>query len=423
MDIRDNHPRQPIYISVPSGPSNIYTSNDPFHGVVRVNPKSRCQRVTITFRGRTKCSITMTSGNGTTTYKEKPDFFSYTLELFSAETQDESYDILKLGITEDNRVELPFYFQWPEKIELSPGKKWTKSRWFEHEKGGPLPPSYKYTTFRGNNQSVEYLLEAKLYINSRSLPQIEVQCPLIFRPPRPSNVPGLSPTTQILRPISKQLRERGTFIRTHRFHPNYDPNRGLRGKIKEKWTKNNTTTPTVNFRLEPTFPSTIAAGEPVNFTLSLTHLSRSDEIVEAPPIYLRRVLVQLISQLHIRVPHNSMFHSDDDLTEKYDDRITLMNRVFEGEGVMIYDGLPVKTKTFPLGIAPQFRNWGLSLGHMVEVRVWGECGKESFATAPAKGKVSIATSERRGGDAEVGANGEPPTLNCDVAPPPYRELC
>lgn len=99
-------------------------------------------QVNISFRGRMKCAITRSNGQSSTTYKEKPEFFHRTVELFTSSTGLPSYDILSRGITDDDRVELPFEFIWPERTELSPGEKWRASPLFAHRPEGRLPPTY-----------------------------------------------------------------------------------------------------------------------------------------------------------------------------------------------------------------------------------------------------------------------------------------
>jgi len=159
-----------------------------------------------------KCAITRSNGQSSTTYKEKPEFFHRTIELFTSSTGGPSYDILSRGITDDDRVELPFEFTWPERTELPPGEKWHPSEYFAHGPGGILPPTY--IRLGSNEQLVEvgnkyhdsttsshlltrylrvwqYFLEARLFTHGRYSPAQESRCPLTYWPV--FSMPGLSP--------------------------------------------------------------------------------------------------------------------------------------------------------------------------------------------------------------------------------------
>lgn len=344
------------------------------------------------------------------------------MELFSSNAGGESYDILGFGVSEDDRVDLPFEFRWPDKTETRLPKLWgegSAGRVFEGQPGSPLPPSYTYHGTR-NDQIVEYFLEARLYVESKYAPKMEVRCPLILRPAPPLHIPD--PIPPVATPRNCLGSQREIWLRTHKLHPDYDPNEGLRDKIKHSFTKHRDTTPFIKFKLEVHCPSIILAREPVVMSVSLTHLERSNDLPDPPPIFLRRVRIRLVSRLDVRVPHTG-FIIDTELTECHSDKRILLDREFRtGDGELLYDGLPVRTVPLPTHITPQFKTYGLALEHMIEVRLWGECAKEKFELTPVWGKVVIASGKRHDGDAPESASGAPPSLEEDAAPPPYQVL-
>lgn len=388
-------------------------------------------QVNISFRGRTKCAITRSNGQSSTTYKEKPPFFVHEQELYSSPTGGQSYDIVCAlqGVTEDDRVELPFEFTWPERIELGPGAKWLPSPSFEHEGGGPLPPSY----YRGgsNEQIVEYFLEARLYTGGRYAPSQEIRCPLTFRssPPIPDPIPPLPSVRTI-------YSSGGIQTRTHRLHPDYDPDEGWRARLKHGWNKDKPTTPYANYKIGVSCPSVITAGEPIVLSLSLDHLERSKDIPDPPLVYLRRISVRLSSYLRVRIPPRSLFGSSDMNDDHTDKHVCLDKSFHTGEGHLIFDGLTVTTSPLPVHLVPPFKTFGLDLTHRLKVELWGECAREKFRFTPVQGPVLILGrgSPRIDGSSSDspspvldakdggGAAEAPPALEEDTAPPPYQVL-
>jgi hypothetical protein len=182
MPDRANSAYKAIYVDVSPSPSHIHTTGSPVRGRVRVDPSKRPQRVSIAFRGREKCSITRRNGNRSTTYKEKPAYFAYELDLFSSATGGASYDIVSYGITEDNKVDLAFEFHFPDTMQIQhPPSMWRESGQFTYHLG-ELPPSYHYhESYSADEQIVEYYLEARLYTESQIMPTIEVRQLVMFR--------------------------------------------------------------------------------------------------------------------------------------------------------------------------------------------------------------------------------------------------
>jgi hypothetical protein len=110
-------------------------------------------------RGRLKIDIPLQS-------KMRPLFFTHRLNLFTADTAGSSYDIVKLGVAEDGRVELSFTFSFPYMVELIPNDTFTSMREFEHRLGHLLPPTYTYkppgSSLGPLYLRVEYFLEAEI---------------------------------------------------------------------------------------------------------------------------------------------------------------------------------------------------------------------------------------------------------------------
>jgi hypothetical protein len=378
-----------------------------------------------------KCAITRSNGQSSTTYKEKPEFFSRTLELYSSPTGSQSYDIVCAlhGIAEDDRVELPFEFTWPERTETSPGSRWLPSPSFEHECGGPLPPTF----YRGssNEQLVEYFLEAKLYTAGRYNASQEVRCPLNYRPSPsiPNPIPPL-PTAYAM------YSSRGITARTHRLHPEYDPNEGWRARIKHSWNKDKDTTPYASYKIDVSCPSVVTSGKPIVLSLSLNHLERSKDIPDPPPVHLRRISVRLSSHVGVRVPSHSLFGSSD-MNDTHNDKHTFLDKSFDkDEGLLIFDGMNAATAEVPLRLAPAFKTYGLELTHRLKVELWGECAREKFRFRPVQGPISIVACRSPPTDGlppsllpppfdamGAGAAGEaPPGMEADTAPPLYQVL-
>ncbi|KAF1965904.1 hypothetical protein BU23DRAFT_603956 [Bimuria novae-zelandiae CBS 107.79] len=393
---RINQPQKDIFVFIPDQ-GRSWTSGDVVRGAVRVRPTSRPQRVNISFRGRMKCSITRSNGSSSTTYKEKPEFFRRDLELFASTTSGPSYDIVSQGVTDDDRVELPFEFTWPETTEQPTGPKWLPSPYFQNQPGGTLPPTF----IRGaaNVQLVEYFLEARLFCIGKYSPSQEVRCPLRFRPSSP--IPDPIPLLPNVRTIYST---RGITVQTHRLYPDYDPNEGFRAWLKARWDRDKA--PTANFKVNVSCPSVVVSRAPIVLTFQLEHGERSKDIPDPPPVYLRRI------------------------------NECIMDKSFDvDEELLLYDGATVTTNKFPVHIAPGFQTYGLSLDHKVKVELWVECAREKLRYMPVQGPIMIVEGNTLRRDSappppshsnefkatETSAEAPPPADE-DTAPPPYQVL-
>lgn len=304
-----------------------------------------------------KCAITNSNGQNSHTYKRKLEFFSRTLELYPSPDSGQSYDI----VTEDGRIELPFEFHWPERTEIPPDSKWLQSPCFEHECGGPLPPTYGC---KSNLQPVEYFLEARFYTGGKPKASQEVRCPLKYRPSQliPDPIPSLPK-------VHTKYSPSGLITRTHRLHPEYDPNEGWCARIKHRWNKDKDTTPYANYEIDVSCLSVVTAGQPITLSLSLNHLERSKDIPDPPPVHLRRIRVRLSSLLRVRIPFR-MFSQDRELIDYRKYKHNILNQRFDtGEELLIFDGMNVTTGDVPLSLEPAFKTYGLELTHKLKVEL------------------------------------------------------
>ncbi|KAF2250551.1 hypothetical protein BU26DRAFT_517382 [Trematosphaeria pertusa] len=414
-----NHEHCPIFIAHRA--LHTYTSGELVRGVVRVDPKTRPHRIVLTFTGRLHVVIVRSNGQSSQTFKAKPELFSRELILFSSPTPGASYDIVRVhGVTGDDRVELPFEFEFPECVEGDGGGLYRPEDGFESQPGHVLPPSFGMFDglYHGgeSSQRVDYFLEAKLYTSSTGSPSAQVRSWLSYRPPAPA-LPAIP--TALPQPTYYGLR--GTYARTYRLHPHYDPNEKLLAKIKHSWTKHNASTPFARFRVSATCPAVLTTGCPIPISLSLLHMDRSKDIPDPPPIYLRRVRVRLTSTLDVRIARYSVFSTRQALRDSHRNKGTLLDQEYKtGNEMLLYDGLELATVRFPEEIAPGFSSYAMHLEHQLEVRIWGECAKEKFEVVGAFGRVVVVADVERPRREMLVAEERPPEFDEDGAPPPYQ---
>lgn len=364
-----------------------------------------------------KCTITRSNGQSSEIYKEKPEFFYRNLELFVSDADGPSYDIVSQGVTDDDRVELPFEFTWPERTELPPGPKWLPHPYFEHFEGTRLPTTYTRITstrMAGNRQLVEYFLEARLFTSRKDYRSQEVRCPLTYRPYQ--HVPNPIPP---LRTASSLISSQGITAQTHRLHPEYDPNEGFRARVKASWHKDKA--PYAKFKVDVSCPSVVVSGLPVTLTFHLDHVERSKEIPDPPPVYLRHISVSISTKLEVRIPSRSLLGSRD-MRYTYTDKWILLDKSFDaGEELLLFDGATAPTAKFPLHLEPAFRTFGLALNHVLKVELWGECAREKFRFIPVQGPIMIVERSNLQVNSVL-PPAPPPKHDTDVPPPPYQVL-
>ena len=219
---------------------------------------------------------------------------------------------------------------------------------------------------------------------------------------------------------------------THRLSPDYDPNEGLRARIKARWDKDKA--PWARFKIDVSCPSVVTSGLPITLTLNLAHVERSEELPHPPPVYLRHISAKLTSKLHVRIPSRSLIGSSD-MTDTHTDRQTLMDESYYNEGEILFDGATKTISKFPSHLVPAFQTFGLSLVHTLKIELWGECAKEKFHVTPLKEDIVIVADSSHQSDElqppdsplknekSVESSAEaPPPEDDDTAPPPYQVL-
>jgi hypothetical protein len=118
MVLQANRIYGPIYIaeleSTPSNGSRYYTSGETIRGTVSVDPKSQPQRIEIVFHDRVNWAMVDTRDeNGNRAYDEDVELFSYRFQLFTSSASGQRYDLMNIGVTPNNRVEIPFESIFP----------------------------------------------------------------------------------------------------------------------------------------------------------------------------------------------------------------------------------------------------------------------------------------------------------------------
>lgn len=223
---------------------------------------------------------------------------------------------------------------------------------------------------------------------------------------------------------------RAIMAQTHRLSPDYDPNEGLRARIKARWDKGKA--PWARFKIDVSCPSVVTSGLPVTLTFSLAHDERSKELVDPPPVYLRRISAKLTSKLRVRIPSRALLGSSD-MTDTHTDKQTLMDKLYYNAGQMLFDGATETTPIYPAHLVPAFQTFGLALEHTLKIELWGECAQEKFHITPFKEKLVIAKDIPGQSDeapnplpgyvkvAESSADAPPPEDD-DTVPPPYQVL-
>lgn len=367
-----------------------FTCGDVVRGTVNVDPLKRPQRVRIFFQGRSKFSNDPSQGNTSTTYRVKIPFFEYSLELFNSTSDGQSYDILSRGVNADNKVELPFEFVFPDKVELDPPKEFTKEfrdvKGFEREKGFALPPTYEFTGSSTCEQIVEYYLQAEIFTDHRLIVEKHVRQSLQFVPPGPVLPEG---DTRYV-----QTHPMNVLCRTHRLDPTYDPNEGTLSRLKNRMKKKDPSTPSASFAILAQIPRTASKTSILKrITISLIHGERSDIIMDPPPVYLREIRVRVLPTLYVRMPTSFVGYIDGNMYDAHTSKQHLFDRRFE-EPILMFDGMKIDN----LGRrnmgevqlqCSDFTSYGLVLTHRVEVHMSLLCAGEKFDILACRGPVTI----------------------------------
>ncbi|KAJ4338237.1 hypothetical protein N0V95_008095 [Ascochyta clinopodiicola] len=385
-------------------PQHIYTTGDIVRGVVRVDPTARPKNVTILFKGI--CVLYDKDFAACNT-----DLFGYEQKLFTSSGNSENYDILRKGTADDGKVELPFQFTFPHVVAQMPpsGRNWHYSKdslghpRFQHSPGFLLPPTCTASTNAGVAVAprVSYYLEARIDSSFRVRQEVK------FVPPAPEyDLLLLQPNFDFGTNLPKR-QCRYKFIRTRKLLPNYKENGNKLAKVKDFLVEKElffgletfSEIPFYRFNVLATPPRVIVIGSDFPILITLQHLDRSSSIPEPPPLFLRRVRVQMVSTYEFFVPQpkHAVNHTNEHI-DHVEHTTTLIDRKFaSGNGEPIQDGLnlakfgDVRKLMADESVAPSFSSYGMNLQHVIQVEIWGECvGNEWFGIV-CKDKVQFVS--------------------------------
>jgi hypothetical protein len=400
-----NLAQNPLYIDVFSDAKHVYTAGDLVHGVVRVDPTARPQNVSIVFKG---ISVLYGKHAGC-----KTELFSLEQGLFTSSGAGENYDILRQGTAADGRVELTFQFTFPHVAVETPlaGRSWHYSKdsyghpRFQHSPGFPLPPSCTtlMKTEVAVTSGVSYYLEAKADSSLRIRQEVK------FMPPAPEyDLSLLQPNLDFGTTLPKQ-QCRYKFIRTRKLLPPTTEQRNsklsrMKDFLVEKELFFGIETfdeiPFYRFNVLATPPRVIVIGSDFPLHITLQHLDRSASVPGPPPLFLRRVRVQVVStyETFVPQPHNSVTRGAEHI-DRAQRTTTLLDTKFNtGDGLKLEDGINIAN----LGelqihkeddrFVPSFSSYGMTLEHELQVEMWGECVKNEWSGIVCKEKVQLVSA-------------------------------
>lgn len=395
-----------LYIDVFSDAKHIYTAGDIVHGKVRIDPTARPQNVSIVFKGISLLYDKDFEGC-------KTEFFRLERELFTSSGTGESYDILRQGTAEDGKVELPFEFTFPHiAVQTPPAeRKWHHSKdsyghpRFQHSPGFPLPPTC--TTLMNAETAVSpgiiYYLEARADSTLRIRQEVK------FMPPAPEyDLLLLQPNLDFGTTLPKQ-QCRYKFIRTRKLLPSTSKERSSKlGRVKDFLVEKElffgletfSEIPFYRFNVLATPPRVIVIGSNFPIHITLQQLDRSASIPTPPPLFIRRVRVQVVSTYETFVPQpkasvNSAFEHID----RAQRTTTLFEKRFStGDGEPLHDGIDLSDfgdLIVPKAddrIIPSFSSYGMALEHELQVEMWGECVGNEWSGIVCKDKVQFVSA-------------------------------
>ncbi|KAF9691574.1 hypothetical protein EKO04_010371 [Ascochyta lentis] len=399
-----NLAQNPLYIDVFSGAKHIYTAGDIVRGVVRVDPTARPQNVSITFKGISILYDKDFEGC-------KTEFFRLEQDLFTSSSTSENYDILRQGTADDGKVELPFQFTFPHGVVQAPpeGRQWRYSKdsfghpRFQHSPGFLLPPTCTSLT----NAWVAVPPGVSYYLEARTDSSLRIRQDVKFVPPAPEyDLRLLQPNLDFGTDLPKQ-QCRYKFIRTRKLLPSYQEKSNKFGKMKEFLVEKElffgsetfSEIPFYRFNVLATPPRVIVIGSDFPIHITLQHLDRSSSIPEPPPLFMRRVRIQVISTYETFVPQpkNSVNRATEHV-DRAEKTTTLIDKKFtSSDGEPLKDGLNLaefgelrRFETDEL-VTPSFSSYGMTLEHELRVDVWGECAKSEWSGMVCKDKVQFVS--------------------------------
>ncbi|KZM22253.1 uncharacterized protein EKO05_0011370 [Ascochyta rabiei] len=393
-----------LYIDVFSHTKHTYTTGDIVRGVVRVDPTARPQNVSIFFRGT--CILYNKDFEGCQT-----ELFRLERELFTSSGTSENYDILRRGTADDGKVDLPFQFTFPHVVAQTPpaGREWHYSKdsfghpRFQHSPGFLLPPTCTSST----NAGVAVAPGVSYYLEARLDSSLKIRQEVKFVPPAPEyDLLLLQPNIDFGTSLPRQ-QCRYKFIRTRKLLPGYKEKSGKFSKVKDFLVEKElffgietfSEIPFYKFNVLATPPRVIVIGSDFPILVTLQHLDRSSSIPEPPPLFLRRVRVQIISTYNTFVPQpKDSVNCASEHIDRAEHTTTLIDKKFtSGNGEPLQDGLNMadlgdhrKLKADGL-ITPSFSTYGMTLEHVMQVEMWGECVKNEWSGIVCKEKVQFVS--------------------------------
>lgn len=360
---------------------SINTNNDSIKGAVLVKSKTKVQRVTIRFIGRTACRISNDRNPGNPHVAD--------VELFR-----HAQDLLPRAVPSANcpagRTEYPFEFRFPEGIEKDPKLQndapFKPDEDFEHERDHALPPSlwWNESTIRS-----EYFLEAESVAEQRSFtlnPVVIHQ--LRFSPSVPEiglpNQPALLPT----QPIRFERRSRP---------PTPEPGQERRGplkRLKESLKGEKSEEASSTSLLVLSAPPQYRVGSTTALKVSL-QATLSDGLTQPAPVYLRGIRAQASARMQYRVP--ASFAPNEEFRKETIEKFDLFNRRYGKPGIEIGPATLLDDFVINTIIPPTFKTFGLAVKYDVKYDLLLECaGKESEHEIEMK-DVIIQPMTREGG--------------------------
>lgn len=374
-----------IFIAVNQPYTKIWTCNEIVKGVVCLKKSVSASRVTIKFKAR---SIYRLHGAET-----EFELFSYTKPLIRRDVPSST--------ASDTHFEYPFTFQFPEVVEEQPSPQYNTplgpNECFEHENGHMLPPTLWLP--RGQAQN-DYFLEAEVFTNVIVLTQV-VRQQLRFTPSTPA--PSAIPEPFLVECTSSRLERKTRLLDTKKVQEQKEIGSRL-AKFKERIKADHSDDPYATFSIALSTPKELRVGSSVPIKISLSHLDRSQEVLEPPLVILRGIRAQAIAHIQTRVPNS--LASRDGASRNYIEQFELFNRRFKGdEGILIFDGVTLEDLSLGLSVdkivPPSFKTYGVMLKYDLKFKLWVECVGQVFEVEKVRKNVTILPMYRR---AEIGSS-------------------
>jgi hypothetical protein len=372
---------------------SLNTNNDAVKGVVLVHSKTKAQRVSVKFIGRTTCRV-FNERNPGSHHVATTDLFRHELTLLPQATPSANCPL--------GRVEYPFELRFPEAVELDPRLQndapFKPDDLFEHERGHTLPPSlwWNESTIR-----IEYFLEADFVTAQRSFtlnPIVIHQ--LRFSPSEPEV--GLPDQAALLRTPPIRLERRSRPSTPEPGQERRSPLKRLKSSFKSEKGDETSSTSLLILSAPPQY----RVGTTTALKISL-QATLSDGLTQPALVYLRGIRAQAIAHINYRVP--ASFAPKEEIRKDNIEKFDLFNRRYGKPGLQITENTSLEGFVINVIVPPTFKTYGVAVRYNVRYDLLLECaGKESEHEVEMK-DVIIEPMTRGGGHL-----GPPDT------PPPHR---